>query len=140
MLINKSYERVIILQTLKKENLKSWDLLGYIESVVGQKAKKSGNNTYKFKMCPLCGCGDHFTVNAIQNYFNTWGNCSKGGTIVDFYMAYNTKTQIEAITELLGNEDIFKRQQLRKKIKLLLNPRLMNYRKCFNLVLIKDYI
>lgn len=103
------------MQTFKKENLKSWDLLSYIESVTGCKAKKAGNNTYKFQECPICGSGGHFTINTIGNYFTTWDNCSKGGTIVDFYMVYNKKTQMEAITELLGNDIMMQEIQRFKK-------------------------
>jgi 5S rRNA maturation endonuclease (ribonuclease M5) len=102
------------MQEFKRENLKSWDLLGYIESVTCIKAKKAGNNTYKFQTCPICGGGDHFTVNTIKNYWNTWSNCG-GGTIVDFYMGYYGVSQMDAITALLGNDSIMKESQRLKE-------------------------
>lgn len=87
----------------KTEDLKQRDLLSYIELTVGQKATKVGMNTYKFKKCPVCGGGDHFTVNAEKNYFNTWEGCSKSGSIIDFYMVMNQVDSMTAITELIKN-------------------------------------
>ena len=61
--------------------LKQIDLLSYIENTAGQKAVKAGLNAYKFKKCPICHGGDHFTVNTTANYYNTWGNCCAGSII-----------------------------------------------------------
>ena len=60
------------------KELKRIDLLSYIENVTGTRAKKVGFNAYKFKKCPLCGGGDHFTIHTGNNYFNTWDNCGAG--------------------------------------------------------------
>lgn len=81
------------------QELKQIDLLSYIENSVGQKAIKAGVNTYKFKKCPVCHGGDHFTINTADNYYNTWNNCGAGG-IIDFYSNYYGKDKKEAITAL----------------------------------------
>lgn len=103
---------------MRKENLKDWDLLSYIEDVTGQKAVRVGVNISKFKKCPLCNGGDHFTLYEQTNTYNTWGHCG-GGSIIDFYMQFYGKSQRQAITELLGNtvvEGQRSRATVKKKI------------------------
>lgn len=75
------------------------DLLNYIESAIGRKAKNVGSNTYRFKTCPICNGGDHFNITTNKNLWNTFGNCG-AGTIIDFYMAYYHKNVKEAVREL----------------------------------------
>ena len=79
--------------------LKQIDLLSYIESATGNRAVKAGLNTYKFKKCPICHGGDHFTINTKENYYNTWNNCG-AGSIIDFYMCFYRKNQKESIEAL----------------------------------------
>ena len=87
------------------EALKRVDLLSYIENTVGQRAIKAGLNTYKFKKCPVCHGGDHFTINTAKNYFNTWDNCG-AGNIINFYMCYYSKDKKEALKELCSEFNI----------------------------------
>lgn len=103
----------------KIQKLKEIDLLNYIESAVGQRAVKVGIDTYKFKKCPLCGGGDHFTIKPSDQYFNTWKKCG-AGSIIDFYMSFHGKDQKEAIQELfkefgLNDSDFsFNRKELKE--------------------------
>lgn len=83
------------------DELKKQDLKSYVERVAGQRATKTGTDTYNFKTCPICKNGDHFTIQTNGNYFNSWGNCkTNGGSIIDFEMAYYGKDKAEAITDL----------------------------------------
>lgn len=84
----------------KENNLKSYDLLAYIENTTSQKAKLVGADTYRFKTCPLCGTGDHFNVNTNKNLFNGFTNDCGGGSIIDFHAKYYGKSIEESIKEL----------------------------------------
>jgi replicative DNA helicase len=93
----KGADEMTAIERLKKEV----DLKNYIEGVTNQKAYSVGSDTYRFARCPICGGGDHFTINTAENYFNTWNNCG-AGSIIDFYMAYTGNDQKTAIEELLN--------------------------------------
>ncbi len=87
------------------QELKSKNLLDYIEGQIGDKASHAGSGTYRFKHCPICSKGDHFNVNTHNNLWNTFGNCG-GGSIIDFYMAYFGADKQTAIKELCKDFNI----------------------------------
>lgn len=99
------------------QELKSKNLLDYIECVTMQKSFSAGSNTVRFKVCPICGHGDHFTVNTIQNYYNGFGNACNGGSIIDFYMNYNNVGMKEAIKELCKYFDMKEEKPIPKSAK-----------------------
>jgi replicative DNA helicase len=94
--------------------LKQQNLLSFIEAQTGQKTYNVGTNTYRLKKCPICGSGDHFTINSKENYYTTFGNCGKG-TIIDFYMSYKGLEQKEAIKELFKIFKLEPQQQQKKQ-------------------------
>lgn len=87
------------------QELKSKNLLDYIEGQIGDKASHAGSGTYRFKHCPICGKGDHFNVNVNKNLWNTFNNCG-GGSIIDFYMSYFGADKQTAIRELCKDFNI----------------------------------
>jgi len=87
------------------QELKSKNLLDYIEGQIGEKASHAGSGTYRFKHCPICGKGDHFNINTHNNLWNTFGNCG-GGSIIDFYMTYFGADKQTAIKELCNDFNI----------------------------------
>ena len=86
-----------VIQQLKQKNLKD-----YIESICGTMKTASTTGTYKYKKCPVCGGGGHFTVNTNDNLFNTWSHCA-AGSIIDFHMAYYHVDKGTAIKELCSH-------------------------------------
>ncbi|MFR2886632.1 MAG: DnaB-like helicase C-terminal domain-containing protein [Clostridium butyricum] len=56
-------------------------LLDYIKDKY--EVKKEGKS-YAVAKCPICGVGDHFIINAEENYYKSFTDCCRGGTIVDF--------------------------------------------------------
>lgn len=56
-------------------------LLDYVKNKY--EVKKEGKS-YAVTKCPKCGTGDHFIINAEENYYKSFANCCRGGTIVDF--------------------------------------------------------
>jgi replicative DNA helicase len=83
----------------KIEQLKTQNLKRYIENQVGKNASHVGKGTYRFKKCPICYQGDHFTIDTTKNLWNTFGNCG-GGSIIDFVMAYHGLDKKNAIARL----------------------------------------
>lgn len=111
------------------QELKRKDLLSYIENVTGKKAINAGKGTSKFKVCPICGKGDHFTINTSKNYYNGWDNICGKGTIIDFYMNYHNKDNKTAIKELCkqfnlegDNVGSIITREIKREIKPILTP------------------
>lgn len=92
------------------DKLKQYDLVKYIESCTGSRAKKINGNEYRINPCPICGHKDHFTVYRNTNSYSSFNECCKGGTIIDFYMEYYGKDVKESIqelkNELLGGQEM----------------------------------
>src|SRR4030043_1231728 len=87
------------------QELKSKNLLDYIEGAIGNKAHKVGSGTYRFKQCPICSKGDHFNINVHKNLWNTFGNCG-AGSIIDFFMVYYGSDKETTIRELCQDFNI----------------------------------
>lgn len=52
--------------------------------------------------CPFCGHNDHFVINEKENYYISYSNCCKGGTIVDWFMEKEQLTIGQAIKKCLS--------------------------------------
>lgn len=76
------------------------DLLEYIEKVTSIKAVKKGN-AYYINPCPICGKKDHFAINRKENYYKSFSECCRGGSIIDFLVEYEKLTLLEAIDKTL---------------------------------------
>lgn len=76
------------------------DLLEYIERVTSTKAKKIGGS-YFINPCPICGKKDHFAINRKDNYYKSFSECCRGGSIVDFLVEYEKLSLLEAIDKTI---------------------------------------
>lgn len=73
-------------------------LVEYVEGVYD--LEKVGAGTYRINPCPVCGGRDHFTINENGNYFNSFSECCKGGSIIDWFEQVEDMTLNEAIDKL----------------------------------------
>lgn len=130
------------------EVLKQQDLLNYIESVTGKRALRIGSEIAKFKNCPICGKGDHFTIKTTKNYYNCWDNkddCGKG-TIIDFYKKYYGTDNKTAITELrnyfnLGDDNMSdtRTKEIKREVKPITEKPVKAYKEIDLTSIINNY-
>lgn len=128
--------------------LKQKDLLSYVESVTGRRAINAGTETAKFKVCPICGGGDHFTIKTTGNYYNCWDNnadCGKG-TIIDFYKKYYGTDNKTAITELrnyfnLGDDNMSdtRTKEIKREVKPITEKPVKAYKEIDLTSIINNY-
>ena len=78
-------------------------LLDYIKNKY--EVKKEGKS-YAVTKCPRCGTGDHFIINAEENYYKSFTDCCKGGTIVDYLVEIEGLAINEAITKTFELADM----------------------------------
>lgn len=90
------YDKELLKKAKEKINL-----LEYIENYTNTKAKKVGKS-YILTTCPKCGHKDHFSINVDENYYKSFSNCCKGGTIVDFIEEFEKLSTDEAIEKTLS--------------------------------------
>jgi len=98
------------LEKLKKEV----DLLGYIVSTGGQ-VKRVGADTYRLDPCPVCGRKEHFTINTAGNYYKSFSECCKGGSIIDYMMEVEGMSLKDATERLQARAGGNKGQTLREQ-------------------------
>lgn len=75
------------------------DLLEYITQS-GKQVFKVGVDTYRVEPCPVCGHKDHFTINAAENYYKSFSNCCRGGSIIDYLMEVEGMDKAEALSKV----------------------------------------
>lgn len=72
-----------------------------IEYVNGEyHIEKAGSGTYRINPCPICGGKDHFTINEKENYFKSFSDCCKGGSIIDWFEQVEDMSINQAIDKL----------------------------------------
>lgn len=78
-------------------------LLDYIKNKY--EVKKEGKS-YAVTKCPKCGAGDHFIINAEENYYKSFADCCRGGTIVDYLVEIEGLNIKEAINKTFELADM----------------------------------
>lgn len=76
------------------------DLLGYIEHATHSTTKRRSRYCV-INPCPFCGKKDHFVVKPDEQYYKTFAECGRSGTIIDFLMQYEGLSMNEAIKKTL---------------------------------------
>ncbi|MEK5233479.1 DnaB-like helicase C-terminal domain-containing protein [Lysinibacillus sp. FSL K6-0232] len=90
-----------ITQMLIEEAKQLVALLPYIERATGKTAIRYGKSTF-IKPCPFCDkTSHHFSINEVENYYNSFNGCVPGGSIIDFMIHYENLPKEEAIKKLL---------------------------------------
>jgi KaiC/GvpD/RAD55 family RecA-like ATPase len=93
-------------------------LLEYIEqSGSGSSIEKAGQNVYRINPCPVCGHKDHFTIYPGTNSYNSFSDCCKGGSIIDYMIEVEGMEQTQAIDKLkaMAGEEKIKKVSERNK-------------------------
>jgi len=77
------------------------NLIEYAKSVLtSHEFNRIGKSTF-IKECPVCKGHDHFSIYTDKNYYNSFADCCKGGSIVDFMMEVEHLTHKDAIRKTL---------------------------------------
>lgn len=75
------------------------DLLDYVQSQ-GREARRVGANKYRVDPCPVCGHKGHFTIYPDSNSYNSFNDCCKGGSVLDYLIEVEGLEQPAAINKL----------------------------------------
>lgn len=91
-------------------------LLEYIEqSGSGTSIEKAGQNVYRINPCPVCGHKDHFTVYPGTNSYNSFSDCCRGGSIIDYMIEVEGMEKNQAIDKLKAMAGEEKRQSFSER-------------------------
>jgi len=89
-------------------------LLPYIEKATGKTAIRYGKSTF-IKPCPFCGKkSHHFSINEVENYYNSFNGCVPGGSIIDFMIHYENLSKEDAIKKLLDMANLIPNKEEQK--------------------------
>lgn len=76
------------------------NLLEYVKGNTAGQVVKVGKDTYRVDPCPVCGHKEHFTINAAGNYYKSFSECCRGGSIIDYLMEVEKMEKPQAMEKV----------------------------------------